>query len=290
MPERFEKEFKILLTIAGSVIYVIGVNFFLTPLNLYSGGLIGVSQLIRTLIVKATGWDVNIDLAGIVFYVINIPIFILGFKQLAKPIVFRTLFCATLVTVLMAFVPVPKTPVLDEKSANCLVAGVLSGIGIGMVFYSSSSMGGLDLISLMVIQKNPNFSAGKISMGINVVLYGLCMILFDVGTAVYSVILSVFCAFAMDRVHYQNIDQQITVLTKKYSEELRTEILEKMHRGITVLHGTGAYTGEDQLVLLITVSKYEAGKLKTLIKQHDPQAFIITNDRVRVSGNYKKHL
>ena len=94
----------------------------------------------------------------------------------------------------------------------------------------------------------------------------------------------------MDRVHYQNIDQEITVITKKYSEELRTEILEKMHRGITVLHGTGAYTGEDQLVLLITVSKYEAGKLKALIKQHDPQAFIITNDRVRVSGNYKKHL
>ena len=290
MPERFEKEFKIVLTIAGSVIYVIGVNFFLTPLNLYSGGLIGVSQLIRTLIVNATGWKINIDLAGIIFYVINVPIFIVGFMQLSKPIVFRTLFCATLVTVLMAFVPVPKEPILDEKSANCLVAGVLSGIGIGMVFYSSSSMGGLDLISLMVIQKNPNFSAGKVSMGINVVLYGLCMILFDVGTAIYSVIVSVFCSFAMDRVHHQNIDQEITVITKYYSEELRTEILEKMHRGITVLQGTGAYTGEDQLVLLITVSKYEAGKLKALIRKYDPQAFIITNDRVRVSGNYKKHL
>ena len=98
MPERFEKEFKILLTIAGSVVYVIGVNFFLTPLNLYSGGLIGVSQLIRTLIVKATGWDVNIDLAGIVFYVINVPIFILGFKQLAKPIVFLSSDCAAYIS------------------------------------------------------------------------------------------------------------------------------------------------------------------------------------------------
>ena len=290
MTERFEKEFKILMTIVGSVVYVIGVNFFLTPLHLYSGGLVGISQLIRTLIVDATGWNVNIDLAGIVFYVINIPIFIVGFKKLSRPILFRTLFCATLVTVLMAFVPVPKTPILDEKSANCLVAGVLSGAGIGIVFYSSSSMGGMDLISLMVIQKNPNFSAGKVSMLINILLYAACMFLFDVATAIYSIIVSVFCSFAMDRIHYQNIDQELKVITREYNEELKNIILEKMGRGITVLEGHGAYTGEPQHVLLITVSKYEAVRLRNLIREKDPHAFIITNDRVRVSGNYKKHL
>ncbi len=290
MGSKKEELIKIGAALAGCLIYVLGVKLFLVPMELYSGGLLGIAQLLRSVINMATGSDPGFDISGIIYYALNIPIFVLAFRQLQKRIVIKTLVCATLVTVVLSFVPSPGIPILEERLANCLAAGIMSGIGIGLVFYGSASMGGMDLVSLVVIQKNKNFSAGKVSLIINIFLYIACGVIFEIGTAVYSVIVAAFCSLVMDRIHYQNIDQEIKVITEHLTDEMKAEIMTKMGRGITVIPAKGAYTDSDREVLLITVSKYESAHLKQVIKELDPHAFIVENDRVHITGNYKKKL
>lgn len=276
--------------ILGTMIYSVGMNLFIVPAGLYSGGIMGFCQIVRTLLIRELALNFNgIDIAGILYYLINIPILIVSWYKLDRMFVIKTLLTVTVMTIFLTFLP--QTPIFDDDTiSNCLVGGVIVGFGIGIVLRCGGTLGGFDLVSLMIIRKHHNFSVGKISLSINFLIYVLCMIEFSVSTAIYSMVYSVITNTTIDRVHLQNKDAQVTVITKKSVEELESAVLSQLHRGVTQLRGTGAYTNEVVNILEITLSEYELPLLRRIIHNYDANAFVVVKDHVKVYGNYLKKL
>ena len=278
------------MAILGTCIYALGMNLFVVPASLYSGGILGISQIIRTLLNRELGLDFGgMDIAGILYYLANIPIFVISWFKLNRMFVIKTLLTVTAMTLVMTFVPV--VPLLGSDTiTNCLVGGVITGIGIGLVLRSGGTMGGFDLVSLMIIRKLQGFSVGRIGLMVNMVVYGLCMLLLSIPTAIYSLVCSVVSTTTIDRVHTQNRDAEVTIITKQPAADLEHEVFHQLNRGMTQLRGIGAYTEEDVNVLYIILSEYELPILRQIIRRFDPHAFVVVKDKVRVYGNYLKKL
>ena len=286
-----KKEFRRFgITLLGVCIYSLGMNLFVVPASLYSGGVMGISQIIRTVLTQTLGLNFgDFDIAGILYYLLNIPIFILSWFKLNRMFVIKTVLAVTTMTVVMTLVPV--VPLLGSDTiTNCLVGGVIIGIGIGLVLRSGGTMGGFDLVSLMIIRKHKGFSVGRINLSVNVVVYSLCMLLLNIPTGIYSLVCSVVSTTTIDRVHIQNQDAEVTIITKQPPTALEQEVFSQLNRGVTQLRGVGAYTEEDVNVLYITLSEYELPILRQIIRRFDPHAFVVVKDRVRVFGNYLKKL
>jgi uncharacterized membrane-anchored protein YitT (DUF2179 family) len=273
--------------ILGGVLYAVGVNMFIVPFNLYSGGLVGLSQLIRTLLAGVVHLDFGSeDMAGIIFYVLNIPILLYAFPRMEKLFFIKTLVAVTALTLAMSLVPTTK--VIDDCLASTLVGGFISGAGIGIVLRMSGSTGGMDVIGMLVSKRFGNVSVGRVNLTFNMVLYAIFLFMFDVQTVVYSVIFAIIHSFAIDRMHSQNINVEVKVITKIDPRELEHDVFTEMGRGITELHSIGAYTSEDEHMLYILISKYEVHQLRRIVRKYDKNAFIIVNEGVWVEGHYLK--
>ncbi|MBQ4177267.1 MAG: YitT family protein [Lachnospiraceae bacterium] len=286
-----EEKLRIPLILLGGVIYSIGVNLFLRPLHLYSGGIMGFSQLVTTLLKNAGILSAKVDLAGVLNYLLNLPGLILAVRTMRKRFALKTILSLSITTFLLTLIPIPVIPIMEEKVANCVVAGILAGIGSGLILRAGASGGGMDLIGMIVVQKFGHFSVGTVNVAANVILYSICLIIFDVPTAIYSMINSVIQSTACDRVHTQNINVEVKVITKlKDTGPLEIAIMGSTGRGLTRLSATGRYSEEDESVFIMVISKYEIPKLLAVIREHDPSAFILLDENIRVEGHFIRKL
>ena len=277
--------------VGGTAAYAVGMNLFVVPHGLYTGGMMGFCQVIRTLLVQYAGLPLeNFDIAGLIYYIFNIPLFIIAIKKLGKIFFTKTLACVTAMSFFLFVITVPKVPVVEDMLASCLIGGILCGSGIGFSLKMGSSDGGTDVLGVLLIRWKKDFSVGKVNLFVNIVLYSICLFLFDVETVIYSLIYASVSSFAVDRVHSQNINVEVNIITKNACVEMEQEIFSKMERGITKWKALGAYTDENTEVPYMVVSKYEVGRLKHIIRKYDPKAFVVVNEGVNVDGHFLKKL
>lgn len=281
---------RLALLLLGTCVYCVGMNLFIVPAHLYSGGIMGICQLIRTLLTRELGLSFGgVDIAGILYYICNLPILLLSWRRLDRSFVLKTLLSVSVMTVLLTLIPVQ--PLLSSDTiTSCLVGGVIVGAGMGMVLRAGGTLGGFDLVSLMIVRKHHDLSVGRIGLSVNVAVYALCMAILNVPTAIYSLVYSAVSTTTMDKVYVQNQDVEAKIITKRSPEELDSQVFDKLHRGVTLLHGVGAYTEEAVNVLYVTLSEYELPMLRRLVSEADPHAFVVVKSRVRVYGNYQKKL
>ncbi len=278
-----------LACIVASLMYAIGVNLFVVPAQLYSGGLMGICQVIRTLLVEYLHMNFHsFDIAGIIYYIINVPIFIIAFTGMGRKFFAKTLVTVTAMTVFLSVVPI--VPVVDDTVAACVVGGIISGAGIGIILRMASSGGGLDVVGVLLTKWRRDFSVGKVYLIVNLSLYVVCLFLFDIEIVVYSVIFAAVHSLAIDKVHIQNINVEANIITKSNNVDLEKAIMEEIGRGVTKWTTLGAYTYEQSHMLYITLSKYEVSRLKAVVRKYDPNAFIVVNEGVSVDGNFLKKL
>ena len=279
-----------LLAFLGTLIYCVGINMFVVPAGLYSSGLLGLCQVIRTILEQFFRISFgNMDISGLIYYAVNLPILMLAWKRIGKTFVIRTLVFVSWSVLLLSVIPtVPLLPG-DTLTASVL-GGVVAGLGLGLALRSGVTLGGVDAVALMIIRKHKDFSVGGMNLALNLLVYGGCMVLFDIPTAIYSVVSAVAYSAAVDRVHTQNIDVEVTIITKADAAALEQKIFDKLERGVTQLQGVGAYTREGVSVLLVALSQYEVPLLRQIVHEQDPQAFVITKDHVKIYGNYDKKL
>ena len=181
--------------------------------------------------------------------------------------------------------------ILDDRLANTIVAGLLCGAGIGIIFRAGACDGGMNVIGMLLVMLSGKGSVGRISLITNVVLYGIMLFLFDIPTVIYSLVYSVFSSIASDRIHTQNIFSQVLVITKlKDTKPMEVEVMGRLHRGMTELSGSGTFTREPVKMFVIYVSKYEAPRLRGIIKSYDPSAFIAETEGVHIDGNFNRNL
>lgn len=275
---------------AGAFLYAAGINLFVVPSGLYSGGVMGFCQVLRTILTEYFHLPFqNFDIAGIIYYLVNIPIFLIAFTKIGKKFFSKTVICVTLTTVFLSIIPTTGIFQGDTLAAS-IIGGFMSGFGIGVMLKMGASGGGLDVIGVILIKWKKNFSVGQVNLAVNVLLYGLCLFLFDVRIVVYSLIYAAVAAVATDKAHSQIINVEVHIITKKCTHEMEEEIFEQLGRGITKWQSLGAYTEESSEVLFVLMSKYEVSHLKTIVQKYDPNAFIVVNEGVNVYGNYLKKL
>lgn len=282
---------RLVAAVAGELICAVGVRLFIVPLNLYSGGLMGVCQLFRTLMQTYLDLDFGTgDIAGILYFALNIPILLLAYKTLGKHLVFKTLVCTLSYSLFYSVVPTPAVPIVDDYLTACLLGGILNGIGCGIALTCGGSGGGLDIVGLCLSKRGSRFTVGKFSLTFNVFLYAACLFLFQPEIAIYSVIYNYFSALVLDRMHQQNVSVEALIFTRDDQDKLARFIIEKLGRGVTYWNGVGAYTGTDLHVLCVCLSKYEIEELLHTVHTIDPHAFVTVQEGVRVHGNFQRKL
>ena len=232
---------RILACILGELIAAFSLNYFIVPLGLYSGGSMGVCQLIRTLLETWCGLDIGgRDIAGILYFLSNIPILLYARRILGQKFVLKTVVCTVAFSFFYSVIPIPSAMLIDDTLTSCLLGGILSGIGSGLVLTCGGSGGGLDVIGLCLSKKGSRFTVGRFSMTFNAFLYAVCLILFKPEVAIYSVIYNFATAIVVDKAHQQNISVQALIFTRAKEQELGHLIMEKMGRGVTWWEGVGA--------------------------------------------------
>ena len=280
--------YRITLVIGGNFLFAVGVNRIISPMNLYSSGFTGISMLLRLFVLKFLHFPQipGVDYLGIIYFIINIPLFILAYKVLGREFCITSMISIGIAALAMALVPVAKEPLFDDYLTACLVGGIVSGTGAGIVLKGGTSGGGQDIIGVALSKTHPNFSVGKISIAINAVIYGICFLLFDIQTVIYSMIYAVVNALALDYQHTQNINVQVMIFTKK--EGITDKVIHELRRGLTYWRGNGGYTDEDTYVLTTMVTKYELPRLIEIVRSVDPNAFVMSNEGTKIYGNFQK--
>jgi len=282
---------RMLACILGELIAAFSLNYFIVPLGLYSGGSMGVCQLIRTLLQIWGGLGFgDYDIAGILYFLSNIPILLYARGILGRKFVLKTVVCTMAFSLFYSVIPAPSTMVVNDTLTACLLGGILTGVGSGLVLTCGGSGGGLDVIGLCLSKKGSRFTVGRFSMTFNAFLYALCLILFTPETAIYSVIYNFASAMVVDKAHQQNISVQALIFTRAGERELGRVIMDELGRGVTWWEGVGAYTGENVHVLCVCLSKYEIEELFHTVHEMDPHAFITLQEGVRIYGNFQKKL
>ena len=281
---------QLLYAVAGDLIYTLGFNLLIVPIALYSGGFMGISQLIHHFLTEIMGIYIpaSLNLTGILYYLINIPIFIFGYKIMGKAFILKSLFATTVLTVFLMVVPIPTTPIVGDYLTACIIGGIICGYACGLMLRGRLTGGGQDVIGMCLTKLYPGFSVGKVNILINGMVYLVCFLLFDVEIVIYSLIFATVQALVADNTHVQNINMTAMIFTKKTG--IAKAVMEEMGRGVTDWVGEGAYTQQETNVLLIVISKYEMAQLKGIVHKVDPNAFMIFTEGCSVDGNFERRI
>ncbi len=279
---------RLVLSFFSCVLYAIGINWFIVPLGLYSGGLLGICQLLRTFLIEVLRFPDVVDYSGIFYLLFNIPIFFLAWRMMGKGFLIRSVVCTLATSFFLSVIRTPETPIISESLAACVVGGIIAGFALGLCLTCGSSTGGLDIVGLWMAKSGKSAGVGRFSLAINVFVYSVCAYLFGLGAAVYSMIFTVFCALFLDRFHEQNVAMQVLIFTKGESEQLLAPILQTLERGVTTWEGKGGYTGDPMHILCVCVSKFEVEELQRSVREVDPHAFFIVQEGVHIGGYFEK--
>lgn len=276
------------LAASGMLLFSIGMNVFIQPLKFYSGGVIGIAQILRSFLISIHVPLPNFDVSGLIYYLINVPLLVLAWRKLGRFFFVRTIIMTSILTLFLTIVPIPAEAIIHDSLTSALVGGVACGIGTGLCLYAGYSAGGLDILGLYFIQKYPGFSIGKIALLINLFVFSILALTQNLETVIYSFLFNAVLSVAIDKVHAQNINVWVVIITKK--EGIDQVIMKELGRGVTNWEGSGAYTGDSSHIHTTMINKVEIPIIKRMVLAIDPKAFIISTEGSQVVGNFQKRL
>jgi len=264
----------IIAIIVGTAIMGFGINSFNIPNHLAEGGITGISILIKLLFPAVD--------QGIVFFALNIPLFILGWKILGRTsFIYTILGTVSLSVFLSVFDGVLPLP-MDDRLLASLYAGVAVGIGLGIIFRYGGTTGGVDIIARM-LQKYWGVSMGRTLFFSDILVICASLIYLNLESAMYTLVAVFLAARVID--FFQDgayAGKALTIISDR-AEEISKQILE-LGRGVTLLSGKGAFSGAEKQIVYVVVSRNEVMRYKNIIQEIDPHAFLIVNDVHEVLG------
>ncbi|MHB8770804.1 MAG: YitT family protein [Syntrophales bacterium] len=265
--------------ILGALLWSISINGILIHHKLLSGGVSGLALVIYYLLPRLS--------IGLMVFLINIPIFIIGWTMISgKFLAYSLLGMASFSLFLTVTTPL-QIPVENPLLA-CLFAGVISGVGSGLIFRSGGSGGGTGIIA-MVLNRRFSVRVGLVSLFLNSIPLMLGAFLIDLNAALYSIVYVYTSGSVMDRVISSFSERKSVWIISSRSAEICQQILNQMHRGATLLSGKGAYSNSPLEVIYSVITPFELAKLKDLVTTIDPKAFLIVNETQEVIGKGFNH-
>ncbi len=276
--------------VGGCFVYSIGFNMLIVPMGMYSGGFTGVSQLFEWVVVNLIGITIpeSLNFVGIIYFALNVPLFFLAYKVMSKDYALRSVLIVGVLSVTLLIVPIPANRIVEDYLTASIIGGIICGAGGGLILRGRMAGGGQDIIGVCCSKLFPNFTVGKVTIMINTVVYLFCFFIYDIQMVIYSLIFGVVYSLAVDKVHTQNINMNVIIITKKRG--ISQTIIDEMKRGVTNWDGEGAYTHQTAYILFVMISKYELPQLKKIVHDIDPQAFMIYSEGWSIDGNFEKRL
>lgn len=269
-------------------IYGIGVVWFLEAAiePLYTGGIPGISQLIRSIVLKYSNYDLGNIFLGAFVLLMNIPTMILGFIGVSKKFTIYSFISVLIQATMLGFIPRIDFQITDTFTLAVL-GGLLTGIGIGGSLRFGTSTGGLDIIA-QYLSLRKGMSVGYVSLLLNVLIALIGGFVYGSGAIVaYTVIRIIVTTLVTDKIHTSYNFLKVEIITK-VPEKMYDEILVKLYRGVTILKAEGAYSHDEKSILVVVISAYELRNLKSLLKENDPKAFTIITPVKDIYGNFKR--
>ncbi len=269
--------YDILRIVVGCGLFGLGFNLFLVPNDLNAGGLSGLAMLF----VGITG----IGSVGAVTAVMNLPLFALAGVKIGKKFFFGSLLGMSMSAVfldLFTLLPAPET----EPLIGALYGGLICGVGLGTVFMTGVSTGGSDIIVRLLKLRYRNVPIGMITICFDACVAILTGIVFrNITLVLYSGVAIFVIGKVLDAVVYSFDYSKVALIVSKEYEKMAQKIWEKLDRGVTYLHGEGAYTKSDTKVILTAIKRQQLAELKQLVVEIDPNAFVILQEAHQVLGD-----
>jgi len=282
---------RLITAITGMLVFSIGINIFVVPAELYNGGVLGISQILRTLLIRYAHLNFgSVDIAGLINLLFNIPLFFLAYRSIGRGFFVRTLICVISQTMFLTVIPIPAVPLVEDTLTASLIGGIVAGAGIGISLKNGGSSGGLDILGVYYTKRRQDFSVGRLSLSVNLFIYLACALLFDITVVIYCIIYTAVSTLIMDRTHSQNISTEVFVFTKEEPDQIMDYILKELVRGATYWEAKGGYTEETTNIIFTVISKHELSALKRRLRILDPQAFVVSKEHVGIEGKFVKHL
>ena len=274
----------LIITLA-SAIYALGFVWCYAPNGIAFGGITGVAQIINFL---APAFPI-----GVTVIVLNIPLFILGWKLIGGHLLVSSLYAMAVSSVFIdVLTPLYDWPAMEPLLA-CIFGGLLMGLSLGLVFQQGATTGGTDLMARLLKLKLAWLPMGKLLMGIDLAVIVAVSVTFrTLYAALYGLVALYISTIVMDGVLYGMDTAKVAYIISDKNKQISDAIVNGLDRGVTILHGQGAYTGADKNVLMCAFKQREIAVIKATIKDIDPAAFVIVCDAHEVLGegfrDYKK--
>lgn len=260
----------------GCAAFSLGFDLFLDPHQINVGGISGLAMVLRELL--------GFGSIGVISAIINIPLFLLGYRELGKRFFFGSLLGTALTSLfldLFTLLPVPQTDVM----LGALYGGLLSGIGLGLVFLAGASTGGSDIVAKLLRKHFRRLKLSRLMLIVDILIVTLTGIVFrDISKALYSAVPLYVCSVVMDGVIYGLDYSSMALIISDQYTQIVEEIAVKLDRGATLLEAHGAYHGDSRQVIMCAIRRRQVTELKDIVSRLDPNAFMILQDAHQVLG------
>lgn len=268
---------RFLFLTVGALIVALSLKAFFVPNNIIDGGITGISLTIAHM--------THLPL-GIFLFVLNLPFIILGYKQLGKTFAISTLYGITVMSIgTLLFKDVGS--LTQEPVLAALCGGVGLGLGVGLVIRYGGTVDGTEVVAIDVNRKT-GFSIGQIIMFLNVFIIGSSSFVFGFDNAMYSM-LAYYVAFkVIDLVVEGLIDTKSVWIISDKHREIGEALTARLGRGITYFHGEGGFEGEQKKIIFTVISRLEEAKMKNIVEDYDPNAFVAIGVVADVKGGQFK--
>lgn len=278
MPRDYRKitlsiPWNIMLLTVGGLVSAFGLKAFAVPHELVSGGIFGVSLLVY----YQTGWLS----VGVWYAMLCVPVAIVGWLGLSRRFVLYSLYGIAVTSLGAQFITY-AAPV-DNPLLAAIAAGTASGIGSGIMLRSLGSDGGLSLVSMVLYQKY-NVKVGGFSLMFNAILFSFALVYRDLNTVLYSIMLVYVASGIIDYSMEFTNQRKLVFIISDHAEKITSEVMERLHRGVTYLYTKGAYTNQERYLVMTVVHNYQLKRLEELVYRVDPKAFLIIENTYNVLG------
>lgn len=259
--------------ILGALIVAVSINTFILANRIADGGITGIAIIIHYLL----QWDV-----GLTVLFLNIPLFILGYKLIGKRLLFLSILGVGALSVALRFTG-GITAVTTDTLLAAIFGGLVTGIGMGIIFRSRGSLGGTDILAIVLNKKTP-FSVGQIILAFDTVIFLGAAVLFEPEMAMYAMIYMFIASKVIDLVQNGlDYSKSVMIVTNK-PEEIAAEIIKTLERGVTYFAAEGAYSQTPKKVVYSIVNRTQLTQIKEIVHSYDPDAFVSIADVSEVVG------
>ena len=271
---------KYVLIILGCAIYGLGFQFFCYPNQIISGGVVGVAMIVNAL----SGLPV-----GVLTILLNVPLFLIAWRHFGLDFLIGSLVGMLLMSVAVDLLATTGYQATADPMLGAVIGGVFKGAGMGLVFCVGATTGGMDIVVKLLRQRYSHLNFGTLMLAIDVsviTLYALILSAHNYESAMYSLISMFVSTKVIDLLLYGMDNSCICYIISEDSEALIREITSgRMHRGVTLLEGEGAYSHRKKKVIMCVVKRNQIPEVRRLVRSIDEQAFVIMSDAKNVFGN-----